>query len=83
MFLQVDLSFRNSKSKLDSLDSVTDRIEELEENQHKLMSLIQDKLEESSKFSLWNVASVGIPISILAWYSYSAYCSWKSGSLPK
>lgn len=82
LFLQVDLALRNSKSKLDSLDTIAERVEELEESQHRLISSLQEKLNESAKFTLWNVASVGIPLSILAWYSYSAYCAWKSGKLP-
>jgi len=74
------LALRNSKSKLDSLDDLTERMEDLEESQNAMLAQIE-KLNSSTSFSLWTIASVGIPVSVIAWYSFGAYQNWKRGKL--
>lgn len=53
-----------------------ERIEALEEEQHQLISDVQSKISNVPPLT-WTIASVGIPLGILGWYSYSLWSTWK------
>merc|ERR1712232_761197 len=68
LFQQVQLALEASKGKLEKLDDIVERIEALEEEQHQLISDVQSKISNVPPLT-WTIASVGIPLGILGWYS--------------
>ena len=77
LFDQVELTLENSKSKLDSLDTLHERLVSLEEAQHDLIAQVQDKIAKDSQFSVWNAVTAGVPLVLLGWYSYSQWIQYQ------
>lgn len=78
LFDQVELTLQNSKHKLESLDSLHERLDTLEEAQHDLIARVQEKIATDSQFSVWNAVTAGVPLVLLAWYSYSQWAQYRN-----